>query len=288
MAPNAVFLMKTLEKMDFLLKTGMGCYETRDVTGIFFDRASRRHGPGRDRGGDCRAPVPALFTNTNLKTAAREVMAIFRRCEADGGCEKSGSIALTFNVGGNSYALSRTDTAADIWTKSLASFGSGISIDSTTFSGAAVNFQKRGTVSSGKSDPAKRTRSTGTRSPSTSREEHMSSRLCNKRGITLIESVIAILLVSIGLVGLLSMQPSAWRASARADYLGQAAMMLSQELTTRELGIMNPCNAVTTGTGQPDRLSPAARERRSRAISASPSRRPRRTSARMSGGSRSG
>jgi Tfp pilus assembly protein PilV len=72
--------------------------------------------------------------------------------------------------------------------------------------------------------------------------------ICNNRGVTLIEPVLAILLLSIGLLGLLSMQPSAWRASARTDYLGRAAMMLSRELTTRELAIMNPCNAVTTGT----------------------------------------
>jgi len=44
------------------------------------------------------------------------------------------------------------------------------------------------------------------------------------------------------------MQPSAWRASARTDYLGRAAMMLSKEITTRELMIMNPCNVVATGT----------------------------------------
>ena len=73
----------------------------------------------------------------------------------------------------------------------------------------------------------------------------MSSSLCNKRGVTLIESVIAILLVSIGLIGLLSMQPSAWQASARADYLGHAAIILSRELTRQELWIMNPCNAVS-------------------------------------------
>ena len=66
--------------------------------------------------------------------------------------------------------------------------------------------------------------------------------------MTLIESVLAILLVSIALVGLLSMQPSAWRASTRTDYLGRAAMMLSRELTTRELMIMNPCNVVAAGT----------------------------------------
>lgn len=76
----------------------------------------------------------------------------------------------------------------------------------------------------------------------------MSSTLCNERGVTLIESVLAILLVSIGLVGLLSMQPSAWQTSARTDYLGRAAMMLSKELTTRELAIMNPCNTVAAGT----------------------------------------
>jgi Tfp pilus assembly protein PilV len=77
----------------------------------------------------------------------------------------------------------------------------------------------------------------------------MSSTLCTNRGVTLIESVLAILLVSIGLVGLLSMQPSAWQASARTDYLGRAAMMLSKELATRELRIMNPCyTPVALGT----------------------------------------
>jgi Tfp pilus assembly protein PilV len=75
----------------------------------------------------------------------------------------------------------------------------------------------------------------------------MSSSICNNRGTTLIESVIAILLVSIGLIGLMSMQPSAWQASTRADYLGRAAMMLGRELTSRELSIMNPCNTVSLG-----------------------------------------
>jgi hypothetical protein len=76
----------------------------------------------------------------------------------------------------------------------------------------------------------------------------MSCSLCNNRGITLIESVIAILLVSIGLIGLMSMQPSSWRASTRADYLGRAAMTLGRELTSQELSIMNCCNTVSLGT----------------------------------------
>jgi prepilin-type N-terminal cleavage/methylation domain-containing protein len=76
----------------------------------------------------------------------------------------------------------------------------------------------------------------------------MSSTLYHKRGVTLIESVIAILLVSIGLIGLLSMQPSAWQASARADYLGHGALVLSRELMRQELWVMNPCNTVSAGT----------------------------------------
>jgi type IV pilus assembly protein PilV len=75
----------------------------------------------------------------------------------------------------------------------------------------------------------------------------MSNTFSDSRGITLIESVIAILIVSIGLLGLLSMQPTAWQASTRTDYLGRAAMVLNRELMRQELWIMNPCNAVTTG-----------------------------------------
>jgi Tfp pilus assembly protein PilV len=67
----------------------------------------------------------------------------------------------------------------------------------------------------------------------------MSRSVCANRGIGLIESVIAILLVSIGLIALMSMQPSSWRASTRADYQGRAAMMLGSELASQELRIMS-------------------------------------------------
>jgi prepilin-type N-terminal cleavage/methylation domain-containing protein len=87
-------------------------------------------------------------TNADLKTAAREM-------SGDISAAKQMAVAnnldyrIAVNVAGNSYTLSRTDTAAEVWTKSSESFGRGVSIDSTTFSGAAVNFQKRGTVSAG-------------------------------------------------------------------------------------------------------------------------------------------
>jgi Tfp pilus assembly protein PilV len=77
----------------------------------------------------------------------------------------------------------------------------------------------------------------------------MSSIICkNKQGISLVESIISILLVSIGLIAFLSLQPTSWKTSSRTDYLGRGIMVLNNEIMTQELWIMNPCNTVTTGT----------------------------------------
>jgi prepilin-type N-terminal cleavage/methylation domain-containing protein len=86
--------------------------------------------------------------NTNLKTAAREVMADLSNAKQRA-VEENLKYSIKFNVAGNSYALSRTDTGVTLWTKELASFGNGILIDSVTFTGSVVNFQKRGTASLG-------------------------------------------------------------------------------------------------------------------------------------------
>jgi len=75
----------------------------------------------------------------------------------------------------------------------------------------------------------------------------MSRSILNSRGIGLIEVVIAIFLVSIGVLALLSMQPSAWRAVGKSDYLGRGAGILHRELEIREAWIMNPCNIAPTG-----------------------------------------
>ena len=86
---------------------------------------------------------------TDLKTAAREVMADLSNTKQRAVEENLDVYRLTFNVAGNSYVLSRTDTGT-VWTKSVASFGNGISINSVNFSGGSiVSFQKRGTVSMG-------------------------------------------------------------------------------------------------------------------------------------------
>jgi prepilin-type N-terminal cleavage/methylation domain-containing protein len=86
---------------------------------------------------------------TDLKTAAREVMADFANAKQRAVEENLDVYRLTFNLVGSSYALSRTDTGT-VWTKSAATFGNGVSIDSVNFSGGSVvSFQKRGTLTPG-------------------------------------------------------------------------------------------------------------------------------------------
>ncbi|KUG22090.1 hypothetical protein ASZ90_008140 [hydrocarbon metagenome] len=64
--------------------------------------------------------------------------------------ENLNAYRLTFNVANNNYALSRTDTGNTIWTKSLTSFGKGISIQNVNFNNdSIVSFQRRGTVTMG-------------------------------------------------------------------------------------------------------------------------------------------
>ena len=70
----------------------------------------------------------------------------------------------------------------------------------------------------------------------------------NNRGISLIEVVIAIFIATVAVMAILGLQPAAWNTTARADHTGRAAGILHQELGRWEAWIMNPCNAVATGT----------------------------------------
>lgn len=70
----------------------------------------------------------------------------------------------------------------------------------------------------------------------------------NSKGISLIEALIAVFLLSVGILGLLSLQPSSWRLSAKSDYLTRAAGLLQRQLQASEAYIMNPGTAVSPGT----------------------------------------
>ncbi|KQC08258.1 MAG: hypothetical protein APR62_04980 [Smithella sp. SDB] len=89
-------------------------------------------------------------TNINLRTAAREIMADIFNTRQRAIEENRNTYLLTFNVANNNYALSRTDIGNTIWTKSLSSFGKGISIQNVNFNnGSIVSFQRRGTITMG-------------------------------------------------------------------------------------------------------------------------------------------
>jgi type II secretory pathway component PulJ len=75
--------------------------------------------------------------------------------------------------------------------------------------------------------------------------------ILTKKGISLIEVLISLFLISFGILALLSLQPSAWRLSGRSDFLGRGAELLHKEMETTEVWIMNPNNADPCATSNP-------------------------------------
>jgi Tfp pilus assembly protein PilV len=74
--------------------------------------------------------------------------------------------------------------------------------------------------------------------------------LCNKKGVGLIEVLIAIFLTATGIMAVLSLQPQGWRTMAKADYIGRASGILYKTLQNYETIILNPCIAIP-GTSIP-------------------------------------
>lgn len=70
----------------------------------------------------------------------------------------------------------------------------------------------------------------------------------NEKGISIVESIVAMLLLTIGIIAIMSMQPTSMKTGQKADNLGRGVMLLHKEMMTQEAWIMNPCNDVTTGT----------------------------------------
>jgi Tfp pilus assembly protein PilE len=75
--------------------------------------------------------------------------------------------------------------------------------------------------------------------------------LCNKKGMSMVEVLIAFILTSIGIMALLALQPTGWKTMAKADYVGRASGILYKTLEDYENKILNPCNGVAMGTTAP-------------------------------------
>jgi Tfp pilus assembly protein PilV len=73
----------------------------------------------------------------------------------------------------------------------------------------------------------------------------MFNSLCNKKGITLIEVMVSLVLITVGILSLLTLLPSGIRLSGTSDLLGRAAGILQAELNMNEILVMNENNTVT-------------------------------------------
>jgi len=67
----------------------------------------------------------------------------------------------------------------------------------------------------------------------------------------MIEVLIAFFLVGVGILGLITLQPSAWRLSGKSDYLGRASGILAAQLQALEAQITNPNNSMPTSDSSP-------------------------------------
>ena len=62
--------------------------------------------------------------------------------------------------------------------------------------------------------------------------------ICSCKGITLVESMIAVFLTTVAVIGLMSMQDTSWRTAGRSDLMGRAVGLMQSELEQREFQIM--------------------------------------------------
>lgn len=64
-------------------------------------------------------------------------------------------------------------------------------------------------------------------------------RIFNNKGITIVESLIAVFLTAVAVASLISMQPLSWQSAGKADSISRAVGILQQELETAEVLIKN-------------------------------------------------
>jgi Tfp pilus assembly protein PilV len=76
----------------------------------------------------------------------------------------------------------------------------------------------------------------------------MFSFIGNKKGITMLEVMVSVGILTVGILSLLTLLPSAWRLAGLADYLGRASGILASQLQTQQAMIQNPAATIAAGT----------------------------------------
>lgn len=65
------------------------------------------------------------------------------------------------------------------------------------------------------------------------------NRIMNNKGITIIESLVALMLTAVAIASLMSMQPLSWQSAGKADSVSRAVGIMQQELERAEILIIN-------------------------------------------------
>jgi Tfp pilus assembly protein PilV len=62
--------------------------------------------------------------------------------------------------------------------------------------------------------------------------------LNNKKGLSIVECIIAMVITTVTVISLISMQSLAWRGAGKSDYMGRAVGILQRELERYEFQVM--------------------------------------------------
>lgn len=76
----------------------------------------------------------------------------------------------------------------------------------------------------------------------------MFSGICSNRGFAIVEALVALCILTIGLIGLLTVLPMGWTSAASSDFRSRASEILYAELENAQSLLENPCNSVPVGT----------------------------------------
>ncbi|MBF0329498.1 MAG: type II secretion system protein [Nitrospirae bacterium] len=71
---------------------------------------------------------------------------------------------------------------------------------------------------------------------------------CNNRGLTLLEVIVALVILMIGIIGTLAVFPQGSKLTLQSDRIGRAAALMHQNLEQAQLAIMNCCCATPTNS----------------------------------------
>jgi Tfp pilus assembly protein PilV len=62
--------------------------------------------------------------------------------------------------------------------------------------------------------------------------------ILNEKGISLVESLVAVMLTGVAIIGLLTMQPLSWQSASKADSISHAVGIMQRQLEDVECSIM--------------------------------------------------